>query len=287
MEKYVRFFEPQVNYKLLETLYSIQKDVDYIYDVCFSSFVDDYNNNRLKDLDRYIISHDNDFNFLSSYDLKTSLCKKANETNPISIFCGIYKSGSFFDFGVNRLQITLNIDVIKFIYDNHISGKKDLESRINIKKAKFRMMAGEISITKIKATIAHELAHWIDESRYSVMSKIVDGEKDPEKRKQLLSLGYEDVDMTYFEIQAQIHGIKQLKSRHRKYWDTYPLEKVFELYPVLYTIANKLDVRYGTDTLKIWIHFLVRRMNREKLLGKNMRLPIKIENIFIEDYTRV
>lgn len=287
MERYTSKFEPQVDYKLLETLYAIQRDVDFIYNKCFKKFVDDYNNNSLKDLDRYTISSNNDFDFLTSSELQTKLCKKAHESNPISIFCGVYKGPSFYDFGEHKIQITLNIGIIKLIYSNRFLGKHDLEKVISKNNAKSRMIRGEIAQTKIKASIAHEIAHWIDESKYSVMSRILDGEKDPVKRKELLSLGYEDVDMTYFEIQSQIHGIKQLKNKYRYKWDELSFEDLFEKYPPLYMIANKLKNRYDDDTLGIWIHYLIRRMGRENLIGKNMRFPIKLENVFIESTTRI
>lgn len=283
MEKYVRFFEPQGNYRLSETLYSVQKDVDYIYENAFKQFIDDIKNKTYKDRSTYEMSFDGTFVFLFSSNLKTPLCVKAHGINPITIFCGSFKDGSFYSFREARMQISINRESIDTFYKN-----KDKLLNPKIKNSAIeRMILNDLNITKTKASIAHELAHWIDESNYSVIAKIIGDEKDQEVIKKLMTLGYKDVDMTYFEIQAQIHGIKQLKNRHKKYWNTYSLEKVFELYPALFHVASKLITEYNEDTLRIWVHFLYKRMNREHLLGNNMKLPFQITKLFAEDYTRV
>lgn len=50
MKKYIPLIinEPQINYSLEEKLFNIEKDVDYIYNESFKSFIDDLNLNILK-----------------------------------------------------------------------------------------------------------------------------------------------------------------------------------------------------------------------------------------------
>jgi len=77
--------------------------------------------------------------------------------------------------------------------------------------------------------------------------------------------------MTYFEIDAIIHGIKAVKSKvGGKKWDTLTFKQVGELYTSLWSVITKLEY-YGPDVAKIYKKAILKRMHREKLLGKNMR----------------
>jgi hypothetical protein len=85
--------------------------------------------------------------------------------------------------------------------------------------------------------------------------------------------------MTYFEIDAQIHGIKQLKQSKKKEWDSRSLEDVILQYSLLKRIVDDIYGNYNKDILNIWLKDLVKRMHRENLLGKNMKLPIDLRRI--------
>jgi hypothetical protein len=49
---------------------------------------------------------------------------------------------------------------------------------------------------------------------------------------------------------------------------------VFNTYTSLYSIASSLK-RHGKDVLDLWQKTLLKRMAREKLLGKNMKAFVK------------
>lgn len=103
------------------------------------------------------------------------------------------------------------------------------------------------------------------------------------KDEDILKLKQKDVNMTYFEIDAQIHGIKNLKNYGKENWDTLKLDDIFFEYNSLRKIAKKIYFKYGEDILQIWEKNLIKRMDREKLLGKNMKNYIDI-SILKENY---
>jgi len=132
----------------------------------------------------------------------------------------------------------------------------------------------EITEAKVKATITHELSHWIADSMFGFqITKLVDLAMELNSA-EVLKLHKQDVDLTYFEVDAIIHGIKAVKSKvGNKKWDTLTFEQVGELYTSLWAVITKLE-KYGRDVVAIYKKTILKRMFREKLLGKNMRKGI-------------
>jgi hypothetical protein len=98
-------------------------------------------------------------------------------------------------------------------------------------------------------------------------------ENDPykiDKIDKVLSQGKLHKNMAFYEVDAQIHAIKQLKRTFKKEWDNLTLLDLFYKIPSLRNIAKSLYF-LGKDVYKIWMKDLVKRMNRENLLGKFMR----------------
>jgi hypothetical protein len=77
--------------------------------------------------------------------------------------------------------------------------------------------------------------------------------------------------MTHFEIDAQIHGIKTLKQQHTTaQWNKMTIEELLDFYPPLHGTWTTTK-QYGKEVNDIWKKLLLKRMAREKILGKNMR----------------
>jgi len=150
----------------------------------------------------------------------------------------------------------------------------------------YELFLNEITEHKLKATIAHELSHWISDSLYnSQIKKTINLAIKLDKHiKEVLRV--EDVNMSYFEIDAQIHGIKQIKRKKNKYWDTYTLTDLFFMYPPLRATTTVLYNKYSKEVLDIWLKNLITRMNRENLLGKNMKKFPSIEEL-TEDVSHI
>ena len=285
MKRYQRVGEPTTDYKLEEKLYNISKDVNFIYKQAFETFIKDFKNNTLKNRDEYEDTKstrsvgwgDYIFKELHTSQLKSDDCKKANESLSIPIICGVFKDGSFHSFQKDNnpyIQISLHQDIVNMLYRDG----KDFNKKITGKSIQKRAL-NELSEGRIKSTIAHELSHWIDNANYDIFDKIVGKAQTPQERKELLKLKNENVDMTYFEIQGQIHGVSALKTVNKKIWDKITLEDLFEMYTPLANIAIKLHRNYREEVFTIWIKLLVLRLARENLLGDKMRLPFNITKL--------
>lgn len=271
MNRYIPFFYGSTSFFFKEKLHNIQRDVDYIYNNSFKELVDDIQKNTLKNKDYYLLSSNGDIALFNSSQLSSTDCVKAHEVNPINIYCGIYKRSSY-SFGDDKeIIISINNAVLDLFF-NQIS--------IPDTTSKFRRLKNEITEKKIKASIAHELAHWVDDSIYKVFKKIVGDEKNLSKQRELLKLGTDLIDTTYFEIQAQIHGVAQIKNSFTKdEWDNFSVKDLFELYPPLADVIEIVYTKHDKQIALIWVRALLKRLNRERLLGKNMLTIFDIDEL--------
>ena len=97
------------------------------------------------------------------YETKTSYLKskdsvKANKIYSAKIFCGVFKNGSRVSFDLDKLfpdeiYISLNYNNVKLLLLEN-------EQRLNVLKS-FVDFSLTFSESRVKATISHELSHWL------------------------------------------------------------------------------------------------------------------------------
>jgi hypothetical protein len=266
------FVKSMKDYRLYEKTFSIGKDVDFIYKIGFKKVIDDFQSEGI--LPPYDIYLETD-----SSQLKSKDCVQAHRNNPVNIYGGTQGLGSYYSSKDKVISISINFDAVKYYPKKHLMTPNSLKA-----------IDKEISEIAVKETIYHELSHWISDSLYNTyIGNLVArakniSEDDPnwkEKIKKIMSMGKVNVNMTHFEIDAQIHAIKQAKRMLKKEWDEMTFLDLFYEYNSLRAIA-KILYKIGEDVYREWFKDLVKRMNREGLLGKNMRvLP---EYKMIESY---
>jgi hypothetical protein len=251
-------------YLLTEKTFAIDVDVDQIYKQAFKKIIDKYE--KTGEIDENIANaarrgRDHVTYKTTSATLKSKACQAAHALNPVTIECGINSPGtSYYRIDMKSIWISLPRDPVTM---KLIGAQPHPKLR--------RAFESEISEGKLKATTYHELSHWLNDTLHNYnITKIVNLAAElgnPDIRK----LGKKSVDMTHFEIDAQIHGIKAIKKVYRKEWDTFDINQVFDYYPSLRAVADQLRLSYGEDVFKIWYKLILKRMHREKLLGKNMK----------------
>jgi len=216
------------------------------------------------------------FEYLDSNKLKCMESKLANELKPIYIFGGVFTTESkiIFDKKIkdrNYIIISLNKELIE-IY---------IKSDFDFRKMKNFISEKEIQIAKnmlkesyVKSMIYHELSHWLNNTLHNDhIEKVVYLAKKYDN-PELLKLKTKDINLTHFEIDAQIHGLKQVYKDNKLKWDKINIPQLFTIYPSLYSVYT--DVKdYGKAIVDIWLQTLIKRMNRENLLGKSMKIPFK------------
>jgi len=274
-------------YLLTEKTFNISKDVKFVYDKAYKKYIDSLIKSEVKGKGDYRafkgsafpqkdekIRNGQDVLFatIDGSELPSNEAKKANELNPVTLFCGVFRNGSFYTSKEQsqiknkcKIQISLHRGALWLILRNE---------QENVPHNQLKEFYNEISAARIRATIAHEISHWMNDTFHNYhISKMLNKAMEFSDREILL-LNKKDVNMTHFEIDAQMHGIKQLKVSNKKNWDNMTLLYMFRLYTPMMANARGIN-KYGKDVLDIWQKKVIMRMNREKLLGKNMRNFIK------------
>jgi hypothetical protein len=99
-------------------------------------------------------------------------------------------------------------------------------------------------------------------------------------KPEVVLLNKVDVTATHYELNAIVHGVKSLKNTYRKDWDKLTLLDIATRYGGLMTAFAQMYHKAGVKELNILQKAVIKRLHREKLLGKNMRKFVKPEEIF-------
>lgn len=268
-------------YLLTEKTFNVKQDVELLYNKGFKKFISIFQKYDFeKDTDKIIsllekqfkVGYTSIFHKTDSSVLKTKDSQMAHEVNPVDIVLGVLVGGSFYrpaetmkhfvgPESKGLIEISLNINALETLMKQGLKQEYVPPS----------VYKNEFTPDRVKSAIAHELSHWISDTRYNFhISNLLKVARELEKGDIVL-LHKKDVTMTHFELDAQIHAIKQIKSSHKKEWDSITLKDLFTLNNSLWAIGNSLLNKHGKDVVNIWQKALVKRMARENLLGKNMK----------------
>jgi len=128
-------------------------------------------------------------------------------------------------------------------------------------------LAKEFTEERIKGSIHHELAHWIDDTMHNQhIKKYVDNNIEKNAAGEALPYNKTTVNAIPMERQAQIHNIKQLHNKYKDIWDTLSFNDMIELSNTLKATMTSLPA----ELRKQWIKDTKMRMYREGLLGIKM-----------------
>ncbi|NCO32190.1 hypothetical protein GW891_05525, partial [bacterium] len=143
--------------------------------------------------------------------------------------------------------------------------KKSIEKYLDHKSERF---FNEFSSKSFKATIYHELTHWIDDTLHNkFITKKIEKAKDGDLKGKLGSVNHAN-----FEINSQIHAIKQIKREmSQEDFDDLTWENLFKKKSSL--MSNFKNFK-DEKTYNIFINNFVKRLHKEGLLPKKMnRIP--------------
>jgi hypothetical protein len=192
--------------------------------------------------------------------LKSKECVESNEVN--SCIIKINNFNNFYNPSARTIGISVNDNALGYVINNH---KGDLESAIMdlYPVSQRNSLRDEFTSDKIKGSIHHELAHWIDDTKHNQHIK-----KRVMKASELgmRDLGGIPVNSTKMEIQGQIHNVKQLYNKYKDIWDTITFDELKQYSPTISSVYNQLKGEFRVK----WLRDLKTRMAREGLLGKKM-----------------
>jgi hypothetical protein len=255
---------------IIEKTYDLNDDVDYIYNKSnmnkFIKALQEIDEDYIYDILRKTNSSDGyEFAIFPSTELKNNSSIEASEIKPVSIRVGIFDNGSFYRPNNNTLQISLNMPAFTFLRNQKFN-KSSIEKFLNVQTPRF---FNEFTSHSIKATIYHELVHWIDDVTHnSFISKKISKANEYNNIKGIIGK-FNSVNHTNFEINSQIHAIKQVKRElSEKEFDNLTWEKLFQKKASL--MANFKNFKNKND-YEIFIQNFIKRLHREDLLPSAMK----------------
>lgn len=239
---------------LNEKLTNIDDDVNLLYVKYFEFDV--------KELERTGIITDTMFlqSETNTLILKSDDSIEANKLNSCIIKLNI--GSNSYEPSTNTITIGVNNNAIDFIKDD-AKGNINLAIKMISNTYYKNLLSHEFTEEKIKGSIHHELAHWIDDT---LNNNHINKRINKAMERGTRDLGNIPVNATKMEIQAQIHNIKQLHNKYFDIWDSLSFDDMLKYSPPLSHVNQSL-----TDDTKIkWVRNIKTRMHREGLLGKNM-----------------
>jgi hypothetical protein len=238
---------------ILEKLTAVDDDVNLIYDLYFKKDIEEIEKTGIIKSSMFQIS-ETDTSILQSEE---SL--KGNELAPCKILINRNQNG--YDPINKIILISVNFGAHNFALGE--GGNIEKTSQILPEKQRNSFLR-EFTKEKIKGSIHHELTHWLDDVFHNehILKRV---------KKQIefgsRNLSGKSVNAEKFEIQGQIHNIKQLHNSFLDRWNDMTFAEMISLSPALTSVYNQLT----STEHKQWKRDLKTRMSREGLLGINMR----------------
>jgi hypothetical protein len=251
----VEFYSKSLKEGLLnEALTDVDSDVNLIYDMYFRPAVEEIERTGKITEDMFSYAETN------TVILKSELAKEAHKRNMCIIKINSHKN-NFYDPNNKIIGISVNKGAVD--YSMNFGG--DIMSAVYSLNDEYqkRELPKEFSEERIKGSIHHELAHWVDDTMNNQHIKKLVSKPNDVKTKMLNKL---PINATKMEIQAQIHNVKQLHNKYENIWDELTFKDMLGYSPALSKVYRDLPMKIKTD----WIRNLKTRMHREGLLGKNM-----------------
>lgn len=237
---------------IVEKLTDVDSDVDLIYDLFFKKDIEEIEKTGVVTESMFKTAE------TDTSILKSEEAIKGHQIAPCQILINNKVNG--YDPINNKIYISAHFGAVGVA----LGDEGDIMKAAKWMGSERTSFLREFTKEKIKGSIHHELVHWLDDIFHG-------GHIKRRVEKQLKfgtrDLGGKPVNAEKFEIQAQIHNIKQLHNSFGDSWDEMTFTDMINLSPSLSLVYNSLRGEH----LKEWKRNLKTRMSREGLLGKNMR----------------
>lgn len=258
---------------LTEKTFNISGDVDLVYNKCVKPTHKYWVKGDLETFGK-VMQTGKLLGYMSSADLKTKEARAAHELNPIDIYYAFDKEGNYYNPDKEAVHLSLNYQQIDILRDSGY----DLQRVENyIGASKMKRFQHELGVSSIKGSIYHELSHWLDDTLHNRhITKMLNRAGENERHaREIMTQGHGNVNQTWYEIEAQIHSIKQMKRDNKKEWEMFTWTDVLQQKsPFVGTVRQSLQNAEYDDYMK----HLVKRMHREGLLTRNLqKIPSRQE----------
>lgn len=238
-----------------ERLTDVDSDVDLIYDRFFKTGIDKFESGEKLTRSFFMVDITN------TRILQSEESKKAHQLNPCKIVINV--GNNYYNPIAKVISFSVNDNALNYVFDKFngdfnaaLESLKDIPYQYNNLKSDF-------SEARIKGSIHHELAHWIDDT---MNKQHIERRIEKQMKVNTRDLKGIPVNTTKMEIQGQIHNIKQAHNKHKDIWDEITFDELVKMVPTLNVVLKPLNDKFK----KQWIRDIKTRMYREGLLGKKM-----------------
>ena len=239
---------------LNEKLTNIDDDVNLLYIKYFEYDVNELERNGIITNNMFLESK------IDTSILKSPESIEVHKLNPCVI--KINNGSNFYQPSTSTISISVSDNALSYVKIVSNGNFKQAINNLGNEKQKISL-SREFTEERIKGSIHHELAHWIDDTLHNKhIAKRLNKATELKNR----DLNGIPVNATKMEIQAQIHNVKQLHNKYVNIWDTLTFQDMLNYSPPLTSVYNNLN----GDTRTKWVRDLKTRMHREDLLGKKM-----------------
>lgn len=246
---------------LTEATFDLDTQVDYLYDAHFRDYCESVLRDEPVNLPKVAV-------VATTKDLPPSdLIRKANKLQTCKIKIN---DGNAYVPDTALIKISVSIPAVEFLVNNDATLSQMVDRLRDTNTGLATQLETEFSASRVKGSIYHELSHWLDNVFHNqhILRKLHKASTDRIRRAHHLHPGVPDVMMSSYEIDAQIHSIKQLKRDYSHKWDDLTFDQMLSLNSTL-TLLNNESRQDGFGAM--WRKKLKARMAREGLLGQRMR----------------
>lgn len=258
--------------QLFEATLNINTLIDYIYEESFKTFIDEidkYRHGKRLNMSRIKLKTMEFSPKLIISKMHSPNIKSAMIDHPVTIKTGVFPRGSYF----STTEKTIYISFHQGVYDllqQHAGRNKYRELSTTIPTPLKKNFEQELNGSKVRSSISHEISHWMRDAKHGrQLTKMVDrANESPSSAGKILNRGTSAIYLSDYEMDALVHGIKQIKRDYdQAEWDSFTLSDLFDKDPASMTNMNN----FNTQQQKQFKKLLLKRLNRERLLGKKMR----------------
>jgi len=231
-----------------ERLTDVDSDVDLIYDRFFKEGIDKFKNSEK--ITRSFFMPD----IINTSILQSEESKKAHQLNPCKIV--INAGSNYYNPIAKVISFSVNDNALNYVFDKFNGDfNAALESLKDI-PYQYNNLQNDFNETRIKGSIHHELAHWIDDT---MNKQHIERRIEKQMKADTRDLKGIPVNTTKMEIQGQIHNIKQTYNKHKDIWNDITFDELVKMVPTLNVVLKPLNDKFK----KQWIRDIKTRMYRE------------------------
>ena len=191
-----------------EKLISVDSDVDLLYNKYFKDDIDDIEITGIVKRDMF------QRGYYNTTILRDPESVESNKTNACTI--KVNYGQNFYNPIEQTIGISINNSALNYVIDEFDGNLANAINDIHTAHGR-RSLAKEFTEEKVKGSIHHELAHWVDDSQHnSNIKKRINNAMELNTR----DVGGIPVNASKMEINGQIHNIKQLHNKLDYMWDS-------------------------------------------------------------------